>query len=59
MINYLFLNDFRTKFKKHEVFAKKHLRVSGTNLRTPFNGNADTQRQTPNGPNGSGNADRR
>ena len=45
--------------KKDDVSVKKRLRVPGTNLRTPFNGNADKQRQTPDGPDGSGNAEGR
>jgi hypothetical protein len=44
--------------KKDAVSAKKGLRVPGTNLRTPFNGNAEMHTGAPNGPNKSGNADR-
>jgi hypothetical protein len=45
--------------KKGTGSAKKGLRVPGTNLRTPLNGNAEMQAGAPNGPNESGNADRR
>ena len=45
--------------KKDAVSAKKGLRVPGTNLRTPFNGNAEMHTGAPNEPNESGNADRR
>ena len=44
--------------KKDAISAKKGLRVPGTNLRTPFNGNAEMHTGAPNGPNKSGNADR-
>ena len=44
--------------KKDAISAKKGLRVPGTNLRTPFNGNAEMHTGAPNEPNESGNADR-
>jgi hypothetical protein len=46
-------------FTKNAFSRKKGLRAPATNRRTPFISNADTQRWTRHGPDGSGNADKR
>ena len=47
--NYMFLNDFHSFSKKDDVSAKKHLRVSATNRRTPLTGGAEAHNGTPDG----------